>query len=201
MKRLRLPYAIRKALLSATFWRLLPTPATLYLNKQRIRKPEPVPQLPKTEWSRRERRALLTASEERVRNLESKGPGLATGSAVIVAGVLLAIGNGWDDSMWLGRVILAAAALYSALSLTIALYVVGPLSRNVVHVAELRAAADANDPEENLAHSAAEGATANDLRNLRLGNLLDAGRRELTYALVLLLLWVLFVPVTCVLRV
>jgi hypothetical protein len=51
-----------------------------------------------TECSRRERRALLTASEERLRNIEGKGPGLATVSAVIVAVILLAIAGGWRES-------------------------------------------------------------------------------------------------------
>jgi hypothetical protein len=56
------------------------------------------------------------------------------------------------------------------------------------------------DAEEALANSAATAAMKNDLRNLRLTNLLDAARRELAYALALVVLWTLLVPVTGVLK-
>lgn len=193
-----LPRAIRNVLLSEAAWRLLPTPATLFSNHECVRDPAVVPCLPRSKWWQRERRALLAGSEERLRNLESKGPGLATVSAVVVAGVLVAITSGWDVSAWPGRVILVAAAVYSTLSLIMPLYLVGPLRRNAVHLAELQAAGDADDPEERLAEAAADVAMENDLLNVRLSNLLDAGRWELTYALVLLLLWGVLVPVTSV---
>lgn len=198
MRALPLPRSVRSALGSDAVWRLLPTPAMLYLNHECVRDPAEVPNLPKSEWWQRERRALLAGSEERLRNLESKGPGLATVSAVVVAGVLVAIGSGWEGSAWPGRVILVAAAVYSTLSLVMPLYLVGPLRRDAVHLTELQAAADAGDPEESLAEAAAHAAMENDLRNLRLSNLLDAGRWELTYALALLLLWGWLVPVTSV---
>jgi hypothetical protein len=158
------------------------------------------PSLPVAEWTHRERRALLDRSEDRLRSLESKGPGLAAVSAVIVAAVVIAITTGWTESTALARLILVLAALYTVLSLLMPLYLVGPLKRDTVHVAELVAAAQASDPEESLSRSAAEAAMSNDLRNLRLSNLLDAARRELGYALVLLLLWALLVPVSGVLR-
>ena len=40
---------------------------------------------------------------------------------------------------------------------------------------------------------------ANDFQNQRIANLLDASRRELSYALAALLLWVVLVPLTGVL--
>ena len=200
MKRLALAGVARRMLLSATFWRVLPTPATLYLNWARVREPVTPPSLPVAEWTHRERRALLDRSEDRLRSLESKGPGLAAVSAVIVAAVLIAITTGWTESTALARLILVLAALYTVLSLLMPLYLVGPLKRDTVHVAELVAAAQASDPEESLSRSAVEAAMRNDLRNLRLSNLLDAARRELGYALVLLLLWALLVPVSGVLR-
>ncbi len=194
MKKPALPPSLRRLLLSELFWRLLPTPATLYLNHAHVHEPMKVPDFPAGDWSRRERRALLTSSEERMRNLEAKGPGLATISAVIVAAVLVSVTGGWDESTTLARIMLVLASVYAVLSLLMPLYLVGPLQRDAVHIAELETAALANDPEEALAKSAAEAAMSNDLRNLRLSNLLDAARRELSYALALLLLWAISVP-------
>lgn len=196
----RMPEPARRLFLSAGFWRLFPTLATLYLNWDRVREPMKMPSLPATDWSRRERRALLDGSEERLRSLEGKGPGLAAVSAVIVAAVLVAITSGWNESTPPARVILALAAVYAAFSLLMPLYLVGPLRRDALHVAELDAAAQTDDPEEALAKEAADAAMHNDLRNLRLSNLLDAARRELSYALLLVLLWALLVPATGVLR-
>ena len=195
-----MPKAARRLFLSTAFWRLFPTLATLYLNWDRVREPMKMPSLPATEWSRRERRALLDSSEERLRSLEGKGPGLAAVSAVIVAAVLVAITSGWNESTTPARVILALAAVYAAFSLLMPLYLVGPLRRDTLHVADLDAAAQTDDPEEALAKEAADAAMNNDLRNLRLSNLLDAARRELSYALVMVLLWALLVPAIGVLR-
>ncbi|HEY3945602.1 MAG TPA: hypothetical protein VGL78_10275 [Solirubrobacteraceae bacterium] len=195
-----MPEPARKLFLSAAFWRLFPTLASLYVNWDRVREPMKMPSLPTTDWSRRERRALLDSSEERLRSLEGKGPGLAAVSAVIVAAVLVAITSGWNESTAPARVILALAAVYAAFSLLMPLYLVGPLRRDALHVAELDAAAQTDDPEEALAKEAGDAAMNNDLRNLRLSNLLDAARRELSYTLLLLLLWALLVPATSFLR-
>jgi hypothetical protein len=65
-----------------------------------------------------------------------------------------------------------------------------------VHVADLEAAAQDARPEEVLAARSADAAMQNDLQNLRLANHLDASRRELAYALVLVVLWALLVPAT-----
>jgi hypothetical protein len=190
------PEPARRLFLSAAFWRLFPTLATLYLNWDRVREPMKMPSLPATDWSRRERRGLLDNSEERLRSLEGKGPGLAAVSAVIVAAVLIAIVSGWNESTTPARVILALAAVYATSSLVMPLFLVGPLRRDTVHVSELYAAAQSDDPEEALATAAADAAMRNDLRNLRLSNLLDASRRELSYALLLLLLWAILLPAT-----
>jgi hypothetical protein len=152
------------------------------------------------DWSRREQRALLNSSEERLRNIEGKGPGLATVSAVIIGALLLAITGGWHQSELPARAILVLAVVYGILSLGMPLYLVGPMRRHTVHVAEIEAAAVTDDPEQALANQAAAAAMQNDLQNLRLGNLLDAARRELAYALVLLILWGLLVPATGALR-
>jgi hypothetical protein len=200
MKLPGLPNRVRTFLLSETAYWVLPTPATLYLNKERIREPLQPPKVPTAEWSRRERHGLLAASEERLRNLEGKGPGLATVSAVIVGAIFLAMTGGWDDSTLLARVILASAAVYGGMSLLMPLYLVGPLPRHTVHRAEVEIATAADDPEETLADAAAEAAMHNDLRNLRLANLLNAARRELSYALALVLMWTFLVPVTDLLR-
>lgn len=200
MTRPSLPKPVRTALLSTTLWRILPTPATLYFNRRLAHQPTLPPTLPPGEWSCRERRALLVSSEDRLRNLEAKGPGLATVSAVVVAAVLVAITAGWNNSTTPARIILMLAAGYAVLSLLMPLYLVGPLKRDTIHITELVAAAKANNAEEELAQSALAASTKNDLQNLRLSNLLDAARRELSYVLALLLLWVLLVPATGLLR-
>jgi outer membrane protein assembly factor BamB len=200
MKGRGLAESVRSLLLSETFWRILPTPAIYYLNKKRVTTPVQVPSMPETEWSQRERRSLLTASEGRLRNVEGKGPGLATITAVIAAAVLLALGGGWDESDWVAKILLALATLYALLSLFTPIYLVGPLKRHTVHVADLEAAVQDARPEEVLAARSADAAMQNDLQNLRLANHLDASRRELAYALALVVLWAVLVPATGVLR-
>ena len=196
MKARGLAESARSLLLSERFWRILPTPAIYYLNKKRVTTPVEVPSMPETEWSQRERRSLLTTSEGRLRNIEGKGPGLATITAVIAAAVLLALGSGWDESDWVAKILLTLATLYTLLSLCTPIYLVGPLKRHTVHVADLKVAVQDAHPEEVLAARSADAAMQNDLQNLRLANHLDASRRELAYALVLVVLWALLVPVT-----
>ncbi len=199
MKRSPMPAWLRAVLLSDPFWRLLPTPAIVYLNRALVTTPVEVPAIPKSEWSQRERRALLNRSEDRLRNIEGKGPGLAAVTAVVAAAVLLAL-TGWGESEWLARVLLALASLYLALSICTPLYLVGPLTRNTLTVEDLQQAAGDPDPDELLAQKSAEYAARNDLQNIRLANHLDAARRELSYALALVIVWALLVPVTGVLR-
>lgn len=195
----RLSAGVRKVLLSEYLWRVLPTPAIFYLNRTRVTTPTDVPAMPDEEWSRRERRSLLSRSEERLRNIEGKGPGLAAVTAVIAAAVLLAL-TGWGESEWPAKVLLALAAFYVTLSLCTPLYLVGPLTRHTVTVEDLKDAAGDPRPQELLSARSAEQAMQNDLQNLRLANHLDASRRELTYALALVVLWALLVPTTGVLH-
>jgi hypothetical protein len=189
-----------RVLLSEPVWWVLPTPAAYYLNRVRIKKPMDMPDLPTADWARRECHNLLSASEDRLRSIEGKGPGLATVSAVIVGAVVLALTSGWHESTWLGRLLLVLAAVYGGSSLLMPLYLVGPVKRETLHVADLQDAAGDEDPEERLADRAARAAMRNDLRNIGLVNLLGAARRELLYAFVLLLLWGLLAPTTGVLR-
>lgn len=195
----RLSARVRKVLLSEWLWRVLPTPAIFYLNRTRVTTPAEVPAMPDAEWSQSERRSLLSRSEDRLRNIEAKGPGLAAVTAVIAAAVLLAL-TGWSESQWPAKVVLALAAFYVALSLCTPLYLAGPLTRHTVTVEDLKDAAEDPSPQELLAARSAEQAMQNDLQNLRLANHLDASRRELTYALVLVLVWALLVPASTVLR-
>ena len=76
----------------------------------------------------------------------------------------------------------------------------GPLTRNTVTVEDLKEAVDAPQPDELLAQKSAEHAAKNDLQNTRLANHLDAARRELSYALALVIIWALLVPATGLLR-
>lgn len=96
--------------------------------------------------------------------------------------------------------VLGLAAFYAALSLCTPLYLVGPLTRHTVTVEDLKDAAADPQPPELLATRSAEQAMQNDLQNLRLANHLDASRRELAYALALVIVWALLVPVSTVLR-
>jgi hypothetical protein len=195
----RLSAGASKMLLSEWLWLILPTPAIFYLNRTRVTTPVEVPTMPEEEWSRRERRSLLSRSEDRLRNIEGKGPGLAAVTAVIAAAVLLAL-TGWGESEWPAKVLLALAAFYMALSLCTPLYLVGPLTRHTVTVEDLKDAAGDQRPQELLAKRSAEQAMQNDLQNLRLANHLDASRRELAYALALVIVWAILVPISTVLR-
>src|SRR5579863_4304729 len=91
VRRPALPSCVDRFLLSDRLWRIFPTPTTCYLNQRRLRAAASPPQMPAAEWSQRERRSLLVASDERMRNLEAKGPALATITAVVVAAALFAI--------------------------------------------------------------------------------------------------------------
>jgi hypothetical protein len=199
-RRIRIPAGTQSVLLSEGVWIMFPTAATWYLNRQRVREPRTMPSVPPAGWTRSARKTLLSDSEGRLRNLEAKGPGLATITAVVVAGVIAAIVTGWSASDGLGRAVLALAAFYVFLSLLVPLKLVGPLRRNVIDVDDILDASDAREPEEALAERAAEAAMATDVENLRVGNLLDAARRELFYVVALLAAWLLLVPATGLLK-
>jgi len=195
-----LPAPIKHILLSTPVWRALPTPATYYLNRERVRTPMTMPSLPPTDWSRSERRALLEGAEQRLRNLEGKAPGAATISTVLSAGVVAATTAGWQESDAAARIVLGLAALYGFLGLLTPLYLVGPMRRSVIHVEDLVEASASRSEDELLADHAAEAAMSNDLANRRVGNMLDAARRELAYVLVLLAVWLVAVPGTGLLK-
>lgn len=187
------------ALLTTPAWWVAPTFSTLAFNAKRVENVAEPAVLPPAQWSQRERHAMMSRSEDRLRTIEAKGPGLAAITAVIAATVLLAIDSGWTDSCWVAQILLGLAAFYAAFSLALPLYLVGPQSRQTIHERELRAAGASDDPEEALAREAARAALSNDRRNLLLSNAQVAARRETIYALVLLLIWVFAVPVTGIL--
>lgn len=195
MPRLRTPDGVRDLMASKPVWWLLPTPSTYFFNKQpALQTPQAGPKLPAAPWSQRERHGLLSTSQEHMRSLEGKGPGLATIGGVIFAAALVALTTGWDESTCLARLILVLATVYAVLSLLMPLYLVGPLARNLVTASDLEKVARVKDPEEALAAEASENAMVNFSRNKRLSNSLDAARRELVYALALLVAWVVLVP-------
>lgn len=113
---------------------------------------------------------------------------------------MLAVASGWHESKVPARIVLVAAAVYTSLSLVVPLYLVGPVKRFVLTKLDLTVAAQADSPEQKLAERAANAAMANDLQNQRISNLLDAARRELIYAGIALLLWVVLVPLTGLLK-
>lgn len=173
---------------------VLPTLSAMYFNATRVEEPEPPKNLPNADWADRERHALLARSEERLRGIEAKGPGLATVSAIIAAAVLLAVSNGWGESVTAGRVLLVLAVVFSVFSLMTPIYLVGQQRRHQLWTNDLEAAATKRDPEAWLAEQSADAAMKNTARTIRLGNLQDGARTETTIALAVLLIWVLVVP-------
>lgn len=175
---------------------MLPTPSTFYFNAVAMPPPPEPVELPDTDWARRESHALLDRSEDRRRTIETKGPGLATVSAILVAGVLVALSSGWERSTWPARLLLGGATFYAMVSLLVPIYLVGPLRRQTIRSVEIAEAADEDNPEAFLAHKARVGAAINDHDNLSLTNLQAAARREARFVWVLLISWALLVPLT-----
>jgi hypothetical protein len=174
---------------------VLPTVSTWLYNKQRLSQPAPPEILPDEDWARRERHEALARSEDRLRGIEAKGPGLAAACAVVAAAVLLAVTSGWDNSTLAGRILLAAAAIYSAFSLLMPIYLVGPLQRGTIDSPELAEAARTANPEAHLAGVAAQAERFNTWRVQRLANLQNAARNDLFTGAALLLCWVVLAPV------
>ncbi len=187
---------VRWVMLGRTAEWMLPTPSTFYFNAIAMPPPPKPADLPNAEWTRRESHALLDRSEDRRRTIETKGPGLATVSAILVAGVLVALSSGWERSTWPARLLLAGATFYAMVSLLVPIYLVGPLRRQTIRSVELTEAAEQDDPEEFLALKARGGAAINDHDNLALTNLQDAARKEAWFVWTLLIGWALLVPFT-----
>ena len=187
---------VQTVMLSAVAEWLLPTPSAFYFNAVKMPPPAEAAELPDADWVRKESHALLDRSEDRRRTIETKGPGLATISAIFVAGVLVALANGWDRSTWPGRALLAAAIFYALVSLLVPIYLVGPLRRQTIRSSELAEAAEHGDPERFLAEKAMAGAAINDHDNLALTNLQDAARKEVWFVWLLLVSWLILVPLT-----
>jgi hypothetical protein len=175
---------------------MLPTPSTFYFNAV-VMPPPPKPvDLPDADWTRRESHALLDRSEDRRRTIETKGPGLATVSAILVAGVLVALSSGWEQSTWPARLLLGGATFYALISLLVPIHLVGPLRRQAIRSVELTEAANQSNPETFLALKARAGAAINDHDNLVLTNLQGAARKEAWFVWALLVSWALLVPLT-----
>lgn len=175
---------------------VLPTPSTFYFNAIAMPPPPEPVDLPDADWTRRESHALLDSSEDRRRTIETKGPGLATVSAILVAGVLVALSNGWEQSTWPARFLLGGATFYALVSLLVPIYLAGPLRRQALRSVELTEAVEKGNPEAFLALKARAGAAINDHDNLALTNLQDAARKEARFVWALLIVWALLVPLT-----
>jgi len=175
---------------------VLPTLTALVFNKVRLRRELKAPRLPEEPWARAHARQLLARSEERLRGIEAKGPGLAALSAIIGAAVLASLVDGWDDATTLGRLLLAVATWYAVFSLLVPIYLVGPQPRDTVDAPHLGVAASREDAEDYLAREELNAAQRNVRRTQRLANLQDAARNELAAALAVVLMWALLGPVT-----
>jgi hypothetical protein len=174
---------------------VLPTATTLYYNYHCLRGGLKTANLPDEAWAHREAGGLLSRSEDRLRSLEAKGPGLATVAAVVAAGVVAAIIEG-DDATLIGKVLLGLAVWYAAWSLCVPIYLVGPQRRETVDLSHVVAAALTDNPEKYIAQQAQKAAQGNVRRGQRIANLQDAARNELGAALAVLVLWLLLGPVT-----
>lgn len=175
---------------------IFPTLAALYLNRVYLSHELKAPKLDSTPWAREQARLLLGRSEERLRGIEAKGPGLATVCAVIAAAVIAALLEGWDDATLLGRVLLGLASWYAAFSLLTPIYLVGPQPRHTVDAARVGVASMMPSPEDYIAREEVVASQHNVRRNQRLGNLQDAARNELGAAIAVLVVWALLGPVT-----
>lgn len=176
-------------------WRsILPTATTLYFNHHHLSGGLKTVELPPDGWAQDEAKALLLRSEERLRSLEAKGPGLATVAAVVGAGVVAAIIEGGSNTTLLGKILLVIAAWYSVWSLLIPIYLVGPQPRDTIDLNHLIVAADEDSPEQYLATRSQEAAQGNVRRAQRIANLQDAARNELAAALAVLTAWLVLGP-------
>lgn len=173
---------------------VLPTATTLYYNHLRLRDELKTFKLPPELWAQQEAKALLLRSEDRLRSLEAKGPGLATVAAVVAAGVVAAIIEGGSDATLVGKVLLGMAAWYAIWSLLVPIYLVGPQSRDTIDLNHVIVAAKSESPQQYLAVQAQEAAQGNVRRAHRIGNLQDAARNELSAALAMLTVWLVLGP-------
>jgi hypothetical protein len=179
---------------------VLPTATTLYFNHHHLRAELKTAALPDEVWAHREASGLLSRSEDRLRSLEAKGPGLATVAAVVAAGVVAAIIEGGGDATLVGKILLGISVWYAIWSLSIPIYLVGPQARETIDLNHVVAAAQKDSPEQYLAERAQKAAQRNVRRGQRIGNLQDGARNELGAALAVLVLWLLLGPATGVLE-
>jgi len=179
---------------------VLPTATTLYFNHHHLRGKLKTAKLPDEPWAQQEANGLLSRSEDRLRSLEAKGPGLATVAAVVAAGVVAAVIEGGSDATLLGKVLLGLGVWYAIWSLFVPIYLVGPQPRETIDLNHLIAATDKDSPEQHLAVRAQEAAQRNVRRTQRIANLQDAARNELSAALAVLIAWLLLGPATGVLE-
>lgn len=179
---------------------ILPTPTTLYFNHYHLRGELKTADLPADSWAQHEATQLLSRSEDRLRSLEAKGPGLAAVAAIVAAGVVAAIVEGGDDATLLGKVLLGLAAWYAIWSLAVPIWLVGPQPRETIDLNHLISAAAKDSPEQYLAVQAQRAAQGNVRRAQRIANLQDAARSELAAALAVLSAWLVLGPAVGVLE-
>lgn len=184
----------QRVALSKPFEFVLPTATTLYFNHRHLSSKLKTVDLPPNAWAQQEAKELLARSEDRLRNLEAKGPGLAAVAAIVAAGVVAAIIESGGHATWQGKILLGLAAWYAIWSLVVPIHLVGPQARETIDLNQLILAANSEDPEQYLAVQAQQAAQGNVRRTQRIGNLQDAARRELSIALGVLTVWLLLGP-------
>ena len=137
---------------------LLALPTALFTNWHYLRA-EPDPEaLPAGDWVFEEATALLDQSEGRLQSLEGKGAGLATVCGIVAAAIAVAISLDWPHASTWAKVLLVAAATYSAMSLWAPIKLVGPVARATVSADTLHSAAGEDEPQAALANVKARAA-------------------------------------------
>lgn len=177
--------------------KLVPLPLALYVNSRWLRGPAPTPPtLPNSPWAFAEQQRLLERSEERLSNIESKGPGLAAAGAVVAGAVGVAISLTWKDAGTLERFVSMTSAAYVGMSLAAPIALVGPIPRSTITSSQLEVIARDQAPEARLAECCAQAAAENDLTTQRLSNLQAASRNDLVIAASLFAVWAV-VAIAC----
>jgi hypothetical protein len=175
-------------------WRLasrfFPLSLALYTNRRSLPLEEPsIPELPNVAWAHVEQENLLNRSEARLRGIESKGPGLATSSAIVIGVIALAISQTWSDSACVMRALLLIAVIYATASLVTPVWLVGPLARATVTEDSIVSAGDGASAPERLARFKTEAAMVNARQAQRLANLQAASRNDLVNAIFVFAVW------------
>jgi len=174
---------------------VVPLLQALWVNRKYLSGPPTVPSIRHSVWTARELDSLLLQSQDRLRSIEAKGPGLAAVSAIVGAALGIAISETWQSAPLAQKIVLIAAAVAVASSLVCPIVLVGPLRRNGLTLSALAELSYRPAGAVEALLVKAEAIAENDQRTARLANLQTASRNDLRNAVILLVVWALTLPV------